>query len=99
MSAVELHNSLYGLGGEQGEVGGYLDKVQKLSLDSLTWQLMQLKLPQADSLFPCFKTDTQVILINKTLYLFTPLQVKAVMTLSEDISWCYSSYYSRGTLY
>jgi hypothetical protein len=100
MSAVELHNSLYALGGSGVGWDGYLDTVQKLSLDSLTWQLMQLKLPQAAWCFPCFKTDTQVILvINKTLYLFTPIQVKAVMTLPENILWCYSSYYSRGTLY
>jgi hypothetical protein len=60
---------------------------------------MQLKLPQATSEFPCFKTETQVYLvIKKTLYSFTLLQVKAVKTLDESIS-CYSSYYSRGTLY
>jgi hypothetical protein len=92
MSAVEQHNSLYAL-------GGYLDTVQKLSLDSLTWQLMQLKLPQADHSFPCFKKDTEVYLvINKTLYSFSPLEVKPIRTLPEDIR-CYSSYYSRGTLY
>jgi hypothetical protein len=60
---------------------------------------MQLKLPKTYFYLPCFKTDTQVYLvIKKTLYSFTPLQVKAVMTLPEEIS-CYSSYYSRGTLY
>jgi hypothetical protein len=44
MSAVELDNSLYILG---GYAGANLDTVQKLSLDSLTWELMQLKLPIA----------------------------------------------------
>jgi hypothetical protein len=97
MSAVELHNSLYALGGYQGIVGQ--DTVQQLSLDSLTWQLMQLKLPQADCDFPCFKKDTEVYLvINKTLYSFTPLEVKPIKTLPGDIR-CISSYYSRGTLY
>jgi hypothetical protein len=73
--------------------------IQKLSLDSLTWQLMQLKLPQAEYNFPCFKKDTEVYLvIKKTLYSFTPLQVKEVKTLDEGIE-CRSSYYSRGTLY
>jgi hypothetical protein len=96
MSALELHNSLYALGG----VGDReLDTVQKLSLDSLTWQLMQLKLPQTAWIFPCFNKDTEVCLvINKTLYSFTPLDVKPIKTLPEDIE-CYSSYYSRGTLY
>jgi hypothetical protein len=97
MSAVELHNSLYALGGSQG--GVLLDTVQKLSLDSLTWQLMQLKLPQAVLWLPCFKKDTEVYLvIEKTLYSFTPLEVKSTKTLRPYIS-CYSSYYSRDTLY
>jgi hypothetical protein len=97
MSAVELHNSLYALGGSHR--GDSLDTVQQLNLDSLTWHLMQLKLPQADRLFPCFKKDTEVYLVIKeTLYSFTPLEVKPIKTLPEYIG-CSSSYYSRGTLY
>jgi hypothetical protein len=96
MSAMEVDNSVYTLGGSDYKL---LDTVQKLSLDSLTWQLMQLKLPQAAWLIPCFKTDTEVYLvINKTLYSFTPLQVKAVRTLDRSCE-CLWSYYSRGTLY
>jgi hypothetical protein len=99
MSAVELHNSLYALGGFGNRLNR-LDIVQKLSLDSLTWQLMQLKLPQADCDFPCFKKDTGVYLwIAETLYSFTPLEVKPIKTLPERITQCHSSYYSRGTLY
>jgi hypothetical protein len=97
MSAVEVENSLYALGGCFGS--SMLDKVQKLSLDSLTWELIQLKLPQAAYWFPCFKTDTQVMLVIKnTLYSFTPFEVKPIKTLPRGIR-CYSSYYSRGTLY
>jgi hypothetical protein len=44
LSAVELENSLYALGGYAGICE--LDTVQKLSLDSLTWELMQLRLPK-----------------------------------------------------
>jgi hypothetical protein len=96
MSAVEVENSLYALGGYTGTP---LDTVQKLSLDSLAWQLMHLKLPQAAHGIACFKTDTEVYLvIAKTLYSFTPQQVKAVKTLDQSIN-CYSSYYSRGILY
>jgi hypothetical protein len=40
MSAVELENSLYALGGASGDTD--FDTVQKLSVDSLTWELMQL---------------------------------------------------------
>jgi hypothetical protein len=61
MSAVELGNSLYALGGYSHPRS--LDTVQKLSVDSLTWELMQLKLPQAECIVPCFKTDTQVYLV------------------------------------
>jgi hypothetical protein len=60
---------------------------------------MQLEPPQAASLIPLFKRETQVYLvIEKTLYSFTPLEVKAVKTLDRSIR-CDSSYYSRGTLY
>jgi hypothetical protein len=60
---------------------------------------MQLKLPQAANSIPCFKKDTEVYLvIEMTLYSFTPLEVKPIKTLPEDIG-CISSYYSRGTLY
>jgi hypothetical protein len=98
MSAVELHNSLYALGGKGDRRD--LDTVQKLSLDRLTWLHIQLKLPQAAYSFPCFKKDTEVYLvINQTMYSFTPLKVKRIKTLPERISCCFSSYYSRGTLY
>jgi hypothetical protein len=96
MSAVELENCVYALGGNDE---GCLDTVQKLNLDSLTWELIQLKLPQGSSWTACFKTDTQVFLVNDvTLLCFTPFQVKPVMTLPQCF-WCFSSYYSRGTLY
>jgi hypothetical protein len=97
MSAVVLDNRLYVLGGSI--TTRYLDTVQKLSLDSLTWKLMRLKLPQAASGFPCFKTDNQVyLLIKETLYSFTPQQVKPIKTVPQGIE-CSTSYYSRGTLY
>jgi lambda repressor-like predicted transcriptional regulator len=73
MSAVEVENSLYALG---GYTGTFLDTVQKLSLDSLTWQLMHLRLPQATYEIACFKTETQVYLvIEDALYSFTPQQL------------------------
>jgi hypothetical protein len=96
MSAVVMDNSLYALGGYDG---GYLDTVQKLSLDSLTWELMQFKLPQATRSVPCFKTDTQVYLVvQRTLYSFSPPEVKPVKTIVHFIQ-CKTSYYNRGILY
>jgi hypothetical protein len=97
MSAVVLDYCLYALGGEA--LGGDLDTIQKLSLDSLTWELMQLKLPQAACRFPSFKTETEVYLVIKeTLYLFTPMEVKPMKSLPQCIR-SDSSHYSRGTLY
>jgi hypothetical protein len=96
MSAVEVENSLYVLG---GYTDIYLDTVQMLSLDSLTWELMQLKLPKAASFVPLFKIGTQVYLVIwPALYSFTPLQIKPINTLDKGIN-CSASYYSRGTLY
>jgi hypothetical protein len=97
MSAVELKNSLYALGGIA--YGRHLDTVQKMRLDSFTWELLQLKLPQAAFNFPCFKTDTQVYLvIDATLYSFSPPRVKPIKTVPES-SESNTSYYYRGTLY
>jgi hypothetical protein len=98
-SGVVVESSLYALGGYDGT---YLDLVQKLSLESLTWELMQFRLPYADSAIPCFKLrDTEVYLVvKKTLCSFTGLEVRPLKTLTEGIpSWYGSSYYHRGTLY
>jgi hypothetical protein len=96
MSAVVLGDSLYALGGRAD--AGDLDTVQQLSFDSLTWELMELKLPQAACYFPCFKTDSQVyLMIKRMVYSFTPLQVKPIKSVPENIV-CETSYYSRGSL-
>jgi hypothetical protein len=99
-SGVVVENSLYALGGH--DASSYLDLVQKLSLESLTWELMQFRLPFAGKCIPCFKLrDTEVYLvINKTLCSFTASEVRPLKTLTEDIkSWFGASYYQRGTLY
>jgi hypothetical protein len=97
-SGVVVERSLYALGGWYGG----LDLVQKLSLGSLTWELMQFRLPFAGCDIPCFKMrDTEVYLvINKSLCSFTGLEVHPIKTLTEDIkSGRGASYYHRGTLY
>jgi hypothetical protein len=101
LSGVVVEKSLYALGGAVGLTTA-LDLVQKLSLESLTWKLMQLRLPQADSGIPCFKLrDTEVYLVvKKTLCSFTGLEVRFLSTLTEDMkSWFGASYYSGGILY
>jgi hypothetical protein len=100
MSAVVVKNSLFGLGGNDG--GKSLDTVQKLSLDTLTWKLLELRLPRPSCATPCFKVrDTQVyFVIHKTLYSFTPLEVTELKTLPESIkNFAGRSCYCRGTLY
>jgi hypothetical protein len=99
-SGVVVENSLYALGGES-ELEAF-DLVQKLSLDSLTWELMQLRLLFDGCSIPCFKLrDTEVFLVvSKTLCSFTAFEVRPLKTLTEDIqSWYGASYYRRGTLF
>jgi hypothetical protein len=98
-SGVVVENSLYALG---GYVGPVIDLVQKLSLESLTWELMPLRLPFAGCAIPCFKLrDTEVYLVvNQTLCSFTAFEVRPLKTLTQEIkSFGGASYYSRGTLY
>jgi hypothetical protein len=99
-SGVVVETSLYALGGMSD--ASYLDLVQKLSLESLTWDLMELRLPHKIRGIPCFKQrDTEVYLVlMDTLYSFTAFQVRPLKTLSDYIySWRGASYYYRGTLF
>jgi hypothetical protein len=100
-SGVVVKRSFYALGGYDGKD---LDLVQRLSLESLTWELMQFRLPHASSCIPCFKVrDTKVYLVvRKTLCSFTVHQVRPLKTLTEDIySFRGASYYicNGGTLF
>jgi hypothetical protein len=64
-SGVVVENSLYALGGSDSH-GALLDLVQKLSLESLTWEIMQFRLPYACEGIPCFQLrDTEVYLVVK----------------------------------
>jgi hypothetical protein len=98
-SGVVLESSLYALGGYNES---YLDLVQKLSLDSLTWEVMQFRLPFAGCGIPCFKLrDTEVYLVvNKTLCSITAFEARPIKTLTKGILSLFGvSYYRRGTLY
>jgi hypothetical protein len=100
LSGVVVERSVYALGGNDRDI--YLDLVQKLSLESLTWELMQFRLPFADFGIPCFKLrDTEVYLVvSNTLCSFTGLEVRPLKTLTGDIkNWFGASYYCRETLY
>jgi hypothetical protein len=98
-SGAVVESSLYALGGHDRSL---LDLVQKLSLEELTWELMQLRLPFAGSGIPCFKLrDTEVYLVvNNTLCSFTGLEVRPLKSLTNvGYSLYGASYYHRGTLY
>jgi hypothetical protein len=100
MSGVVVENSLYALGGY--DKGSPLDLVQKLSLESLTWELMQFRLPFAGSKIPCFKLkNTEVyLLVRRTLCSFTAFEVRPLKTLTKGIKSAFGvSYYHRGALY
>jgi hypothetical protein len=76
--------------------------VLRLDLQSLAWERMELRLPHPGRAFPCFKLKASeaYLVMNKSLYSFTALQVTQLKTLPKDIkSWYGPSYYSRGTLY
>jgi hypothetical protein len=97
-SGVVLESSLYALGGYDDR---NLDLVQKLSLESLTWELMQFRLPLAGRSIPCFKLrDTEVYLVvENILCSFTTLKVRPLNTLTVGIRSYGVSYYRSGTLY
>jgi hypothetical protein len=98
-SVVVVENNLYALGGAFD--GSSLDLVQKLSLESLTWELLQFRLPSANIGIPCFKVNTEVYLVvSEILCSFTGFEVRPLKTVAAGIhSWCGASYYHRGTLY
>jgi hypothetical protein len=76
-SGVVVENSLYALGGID-ETDLDLNLVQRLSLWSLTWKLMEYRLPFDGGCIPCFKLrDTEVYLVvGRTLCSFTALEVQ-----------------------
>jgi hypothetical protein len=96
MSGVVVERSLYALGGYEDH---YLDSIQKLSLESLSWELLPLRLPCKGRYIPCFQSGNQVYFImDKTLYSFLP--IKPLKTLPAKIfSWRAASHYTNGTLY
>jgi hypothetical protein len=102
MSGVQFEGSLYALGGTQAN-RLYLNFIQKFTLEELTWQLLQVRLPHGFLAIPSFVVDSKVyVLMNKVLYCFLPqtLQVQRV----KSVWGCMPSkngpcYYSRGSLY
>eukprot|EP00359_Climacostomum_virens_P008217 CAMPEP_0204903850 /NCGR_PEP_ID=MMETSP1397-20131031/4519_1 /ASSEMBLY_ACC=CAM_ASM_000891 /TAXON_ID=49980 /ORGANISM="Climacostomum Climacostomum virens, Strain Stock W-24" /LENGTH=158 /DNA_ID=CAMNT_0052072555 /DNA_START=211 /DNA_END=684 /DNA_ORIENTATION=+ len=100
--ALEEPRCLYALGGGIDLHG--IDLIQRLKLDELRWDILELKLPDPSSYVACFKLDESQVyfVIDTNLYCFTPRanSIKSVKALSEVISsFNGPSYYSNGVLY
>jgi hypothetical protein len=89
-----LENSLYALG---GYADASIDLVQRLSLDRLTWELVQLRLPQVGSSIVSFKDTGVYLLINKTTPSLPSMSLRSGLSLKA--SRVTVSFYCRGTLY
>jgi hypothetical protein len=86
MSAVETAQSLYVFGGRGNDTEA-LDLIQKLSLVRLTWEVLEVKLPQPCFDIACFKLRSEEVyfVIDRKLYNFQPHQVQLVGPLPQDI--------------
>jgi hypothetical protein len=105
VSVVVTDGSLYALGGS-GSATEHLDQIQVLSLATLTWKLLELRLPAPGNHLACFVStdDIQVYFVMlSSLYSLQPqlLSISHVKTLPSNIANCYigPSYYSKGTIY
>lgn len=80
-AVVVVEESLYVLGGSSDTT---LDLIQRLCLESLTWDVIPVRLPCAGSCFPCFTVQSQVYFILKDiLFVFMPqtYQIRQVKQL------------------
>lgn len=105
-SAIVVEDAVYVLGGLGGMCKEYLNIIQKLCLQGMTWEVLQLKLPQTVCAIPCFKTNQDsrqvYFVLESRLYSFQPLaeSLHEVKRLPRSIrSWLGPCYYSGGTLY
>lgn len=98
---LDANRSVYVVGGNSGKPR---DLIQELSLESLKWRELELRLPSPASCLSVFKVCESecYFALDRVLYCFVPLtsQIHKIKTLSENIqSYCGPSYYSQGTLY
>jgi hypothetical protein len=94
MSCAVSEGSLYALGGQSGPT--CLDLIHKLSLVSLTWEVLQQCLPCAIKCVPCFKGSEVYFIVQRSVYSLQSLQV--LKTLSEDVPSARAYYYSGDSL-
>jgi len=104
-SAIQSSNCIFVVGGRFDEAVN-LEFIQKLSLNSLTWEILSLQLPVGTYDIPCFKvseTDSPFfILIENKVYLFNPdsFTLQPLLTLPRRLrDYKMPCKYRGGTLY
>mmetsp|Transcript_29996 Transcript_29996/g.53212 ORF Transcript_29996/g.53212 Transcript_29996/m.53212 type:complete len:337 (-) Transcript_29996:2014-3024(-) len=101
--SLETTRSLYSIGGSSKLLDG-LNLIQKLDFESLSWNILPIKLPYAEFNLACFKLEEShvFIVLKKSLYVFHPSTntLQHIRKLSANIqSWKGESYFSKGSLY
>jgi len=103
VAVVRKTQSLYALGVEFEE-NRYLGLVQRLSLRSLTWEVMPIKLPGAALDIVCFRHGESKVwfVVSEKLYCLNALtegSISFVRKVGNLVSKSGPSYYLRGNLY
>mmetsp|Transcript_294 Transcript_294/g.335 ORF Transcript_294/g.335 Transcript_294/m.335 type:complete len:273 (+) Transcript_294:31-849(+) len=91
---------LYALGGCYGE---NFDRIQRFDISSLSWELMELRLPLPDYQIPSFETDDEgfYVILKKNLYRFNIAEEAFlhVASLKRDCKSNGPSYWVKGKLF
>jgi hypothetical protein len=106
---MEATRSIYVVGGnwfsERETVGKQLPLIWRLSLESLSFELLNVKLPTSGSRIPCFKlspASTEFYLVlGQDLYSFTPstCHIKLIRRVSRKAKSLGACWYFKGTLH
>jgi len=102
-AVIEEANRVFVIGGSSFRGESY-DFIQRLRLDELTWDLLEVKLPVPKQKIASFKVDEASIFVvlNKDLYEFKPgansiVKLKQLSAYVE--AYCGPNYFSNGVLY
>jgi len=101
--SLYLHDSpqmLYALGGNDDHYYG-LDSILELSIETLVWRTLRIKLPSVSFCIACFRSGPLCFFVQDSLlYVFDRESITRVKALDNGIrSMSGPSYYSKGMLY
>jgi hypothetical protein len=100
MSGVAVKDQVFVMGGSDDS--GTLDCFQRLSLRTLTWDLLELNFPLQQSIVCVLATSKVYFIVKKTLYSFQP-ETRDIEDTGHSVprikSWFGPSYYRGGVLY